>query len=194
MDILRNTLNMFIPPTKQPVKEEDRTVIIDRSEVPPNRQVLLSWEAPTRVFKPRTPEYFKKLINIVLALGIVLVLAGQFFLLILVVCIVVLYYVLSSVPPEKTTHEIDNYRIYYLGKQYYWKEFKYYFLTNESGIDVLNVDTHDPLPGRLILLLNGVSADKAKEVLGRFLPFQKDPPRPMMDTAFKKIAGKLSLE
>ncbi len=199
MDIFGSFLNSFSRATSGDLKkkdeEEQKPPVTDKlKEIPPNREVLLSWDAPTRVFTPRDPQYYKRVLSIVFVVALLLVIAGQFLLLGLIVSVVVLLYVLSSVPPERVKHEIDNYGVYYLGKEYYWGDLKFFFFTRDGGYDVLNVDTKEPYPGRLFLVLEGISIDKVKEVLSKQLPFRQEPPHTVFDKAFKNISSKLSLE
>lgn len=196
MDILRTVVNSFVPPTKDSKKEEEVKIPVTNKakEVPPNREVLMSWTAPIRTYTPRPPEYYKKVGSIIAVVSLLLVLAGQFLLIALIVSIAVLFYVLSSVPPEKVKHEIDNYGIFYLGREYYWTDLKFFFFTKEAGFDVLNVDTKEPYPGRLFLLLQSVTIDQVKGLMSQHLPMREEPPQTVFDKAYKNISNKLSLE
>ncbi len=196
MEILNNAINSLNPFRKAPKDSQPEytpPAPEKAREIPPNREVFLAWEAPSRVFTLRDSQYYRKILGIVFVAAIILVIAGQFLFLALVVSITVLFYVLSSTPPEKVKHELDNYGVFYLGKQYYWKNLKFYFFTKEGGFDILNIDTTEPYPGRLIMLTEGVGLDKIKEVVSRYLPFREEPPHTVFDKAFKKVSDKLSI-
>ncbi|OGC50639.1 hypothetical protein A2716_03060 [candidate division WWE3 bacterium RIFCSPHIGHO2_01_FULL_40_23] len=195
MDVFKTALSFVNPPKKDSEKSEIRLPVTDREkEIPPNREVLLTWSSPSRTFRQRSPQFYKKLGSLIFVVSVLLVLAGQFFLIAVLVSIFVLFYVLSSIPPEKVKHEIDNYGIYYYGRQYYWSDFKYYFLTKEEGFDILNVDTREPYPGRMFLILEGVSVSQVKDILDKHLPMRSEPPHTVFDKAFRHVSGKISLE
>ncbi len=197
MDYLKTVIGVLSPKPqeKDSPKNEFVPPVADREkDVPPNREVLFSWESPERTFVPRSREYFRRIISLLFIVSAVLILAGQFLLVALLVALAVLYYVLSSVPPSNVKHELDNYGIFYLGRQYYWPELKFYFFTNEAGENILNVDTRDPYPGRLILLLGKIKPEEVKEVMNKYLPLREVPPETMFDKAFKSVSSKLNLD
>src|SRR3989344_5337635 len=172
MDVFKTALSFVNPPKKDSEKSEIKLPVTDREkEIPPNREVLLTWSSPSRTFRQRSPQFYKKLGSLIFVFS-----------------------VLSSIPPEKVKHEIDNYGIYYYGRQYYWSDFKYYFLTKEEGFDILNVDTREPYPGRMFLILEGVSVSQVKDILDKHLPMRSEPPHTVFDKAFRHVSGKISLE
>lgn len=193
--IIRFALNSVFPTVPEPDKKEAVvSKVYDRKAVPPNRELYLSWVSPMRTYRPRSKEFYKKIASIILVVGGFLVLLGLPLLAAVFVSVAVLFYVLTNVPPDKVKHEIDNYGIIYLGNHYFWEEFKYFFFTEDSGFTILNVDTSDPYPGRMIMLLDGVSADSVKDVLSKHLPMKETPPETVFDKAFKRISSKVSLE
>ncbi|MEK7595230.1 MAG: hypothetical protein AAB443_01375 [Patescibacteria group bacterium] len=194
MDILKTTLNAFIPPSRDiPVKESSRRAL-DRKTVPPSRSIVLSWSSPLRPFVPRTPVFYKRLWSLIIVVSLILVLAGLPLLAVVIFSLGVLYYVLTNVPPEKVKHEIDNYGLFYLGSQYYWDDFKFFFFTKDAGFDILNIDTKEPYPGRMMLILDGVSYDQIKDILSQNISMRETPPETMLEKVYKKVSSKLSLE
>ena len=195
MDILKTVSQSFFPKSQPlPQKENIPTREQRSKEIPPNRQVLLAWEAPMRVFKQRPQAYYKRLMTLLIFVSLLLVLMGQFLLIALMVCTYVLFYALTSIPPEKTRYELDNYGIFYLGSQYYWEDLNYFYFVSDSGVTVLCVETKEVYPGRLMLVIEGIEMEKVKEEMGKHLPMREAPPDSVFDKALKQVGNKISLE
>lgn len=194
MSITDSLLKSVIPSSFTLKKDESYEVpVTDKlKEVPPNREVLISWESLSRPYKELNKEFLKKRISFLFIISIFLVLAGQFLLIGVGVSVFVLYYVLSSVPPGKVKHEIDNYGIFYLDKQFYWNDLKFYFLTSSDGVESLCVDTKEAYPGRLFMILDSTTSEKVKEIMSKHLPLRKEEPQSVFDKLFKNFASKIS--
>lgn len=194
MGIIDALISKRLSELEKRLDQKKENLVYSPKEVPPNREVLLKWTAPSRVFVQRTQQFYKHAATGLIIACFVLILAGQFLLVGVIVSIAVWYYASSTIPPDTIQHEIDNYGILYFGNEYYWNKLKYYFFTEESGIKVLNVDTTEVFPGRLYLLLENVTEEQVREILGRYIPFREMPPQTIFDKAFKAILGKLSFE
>lgn len=194
MSITDSLLKSVIPSSFTLKKDESyEAPVTDKlKEVPPNREVLISWESQSRPYKELNQEFLKKRISFLFVISIFLVLAGQFLLIGVGVSVFVLYYVLSSVPPGKVKHEIDNYGIFYLNRQFYWSDLKFYFLTNHEGVESLCVDTKEAYPGRLFMILEPNTCEKVKEIMSKNLPLRKEEPQSVFDKMFKNFTSKLS--
>ena len=199
MELVKSPLNAFFPTKKTSeqlvsVAQDAGTLVRSRTDIPPNRKVEVAWTVPARLFTPRTKDYYRRLVSLIFVIGVVLILGGQFLLLALVVSLAVLYYVLSSVEPQTVRHEIDNYGVHCFGKQYYWADFKFFFVTKEGHFDAVHLDTVDALPGRITLLVADDNSQKVIDHLSQNLTRRLDAPSTVFDKTFRRLSSKLSLD
>ena len=136
---------------------------------PKRREVRLTWNSPSRLFKKRDKEYFTN-----------------------VGAIVFLIYVLSTVPPEEVTHTITNLGIESVGHFYRWEELAEFWFEDQWGQTMLIIK---PLMGtRLIILLGSADAKKIRELVAEHIPFREQPEKTWVDNAASWLSKKVPLE
>lgn len=140
-----------------------------------SEEMLFTWVAPDRVFKPRKSNIYKR--NLVLLLSLIvllLIFTNQFALLIVVLALIFLAYVLSVVPPRKIRHVITNYGIYTHDKFYPWLDRgKRYWWEENHGQKQIVMETKI-FPYRLIMLIGHPRNEKQiEEVVKHYLIKQK---------------------
>jgi hypothetical protein len=145
-------------------------------------QVLLTWQAPSRVFKQRSRQYFATIIVIGLLISLILLFAGQFLPIAVVLSVVFLVYILSTVPPGTASHKISNYGIWVEDNLYYWDEVGRYWYTEKFGQTLLHFEVAR-FPGRITLLLGTTTRDELDDLLTQVLVNEKPAP-----TFFDKAA------
>lgn len=164
-------------------------------EVLPSRQlkVLLSWQAPARVFKKRSREFWSTALSIAFLLGVILFFIKEWLLIIVIVSAIFVYYVLSNVPPENIEHQITNRGIRTAGRSYSWEEFLQFWVCQRHGQKILNLETIMRIPGRLELLLGDQDEKKVKDLLLKYLPEEEAPPS-FLDRSASWLSEKIPLE
>jgi len=164
-------------------------------EVLPSRQlkVLLSWQAPARVFKKRSREFWSTALSIAFLLGVILFFIKEWLLIIVIVSAIFVYYVLSNVPPEAVEHQITNRGIRTGGRTYRWEEFLQFWISENFGQKVLNLETLARIPGRLELLLGSQGEKKLKTLLLKYLPEEEVEPS-FLDRSASWLSEKIPLE
>ena len=159
---------------------------------PKRREVRLTWNSPSRLFKKRDKEYFTNVGAIVFLLVVILIFAREFLLVAAVVSIVFLIYVLSTVPPEEVTHTITNLGIESAGHFYRWEELAEFWFEDQWGQTMLIIK---PLMGtRLIILLGSADAKKIRELVAEHIPFREQPEKTWVDNAASWLSKKVPLE
>ncbi len=156
------------------------------------KEVYLTWNSPSRLFKKRDREYFTNVGAIVFLLIIILVFAREFLLIAAVVSIVFLIYVLSTVPPETVEHRITNLGIESAGHFYRWEQLAEFWFEEQWGQVLLKLR---PMLGPHIIILLG-NEDKAqvRELVAKHIPFRQQPEKTWVDNAASWLTKKIPLE
>jgi hypothetical protein len=156
------------------------------------RTVYLSWKSPSRLFKKRDKEFFRNIAAIVFLLFVILFFAKEFPLILAVVSIAFLVYVFSTVPPEDIEHIVSNQGIESAGRLYVWDELKDFSFEEQWGQKMVIIQQQTGT--NLILLLADVPPDQIKEIFSRFLRFQENPQKSLVDNAASWLSKKIPLE
>jgi len=133
----------------------------------------LKWQAPSRPFKKMNPKFYSTVGILVVAVCLVLLVAGQFALIAAVLAILFVTYVLSNVSPEKIHHEITNRGVSFAGKVYLWDELKGFGFKHKDGYTLLLINTKTAFPGQLIMILEKIDLEEVKRALVTHLPFEE---------------------
>jgi hypothetical protein len=158
----------------------------DYSQLPDvSEQLLFSWVAPERVFRPRlSKNYQRNLILLFILIGLLLIAANQFTLLIVILALIFLSFVMANVPPQKIRHTITNYGIYTNRKFYPWLQRGKRFWFETSRDQKQLIFETQIFPYRIVMLV-GHPRNQAhlEKILSRYLIQQQPPP-----TSIDKIA------
>ncbi len=143
-----------------------------------SEELLFSWVAPERIFRPRlSKDYLRNLILLIVLIILLLIFTNQFYLLTVVLALVFLYYALVNVPPKKVRHAITNYGIYTHDHFYPWlsRGQRFWFEENFGQKQVI-VETQI-FPYRLVMLVGHArNYPHIKEVMSHYLIMQKPAP------------------
>ena len=157
-------------------------------------KILLEWEAPDRVFTKRGRGYFKNLFTILFILAAVAVFFKEFLLAGVLAALGFIQYVLGTVPPRMVKHQITNYGVKTHGREYLWDELEDFWFTEKDGHTVLNVDTKRLFPGRLFLILSGVSKNDIGKILSAHLTYHKVPHVDVLERFSSEFSRRFRLE
>jgi len=158
----------------------------------PQRTVYLAWKSPSRLFKKRDKEFFRNIAAIVFLLLVILFFAREIALILAVVSIAFLVYVFSTVPPEEIEHIITNKGIESGGREYKWETLKTFWFEKQWGQwMVVIVPEAGP---RLIMLLADIDKERIKDILIKFLKFEEEPQKTLVDNAGTWLSHKIPLE
>ncbi|MDD3661968.1 MAG: hypothetical protein PHG63_02780 [Candidatus Dojkabacteria bacterium] len=135
------------------------------------REVLYTWEAPQRQFKPIDRRRFLFVLACVVAFSVLLILLGQFWFMAAIASVMFLLYVLGTIPPITVQHMITNKGVETEGGVYAWNSLKNYWFSRRDDQLVLNVDTNMQFPARLIMLVNREQGKKVHELLRERLEY-----------------------
>jgi hypothetical protein len=155
---------------------------------------LTSWISDSRVFDPKSPQWFLGLFIIGVFTVIALAVIREVMLILLVAAAIFVYYALARVRPIEVEHIIFNTGIKTGGRMYAWKEMTSFWFYQKLGTDILRLDTKFHFPNTIEILVQDEQVDEIKTILQRYLPMMEKPPSEiasMADNAFVTIAQKI---
>jgi len=143
---------------------------------PTPEKVLLSWTAASRPFKPQSKQLFSTIIVIVVLISLILILAGEWMLIAVLAAMVFAYYVWSTIPPEQIDYAISTRGVRIAGVLYPWEALLRWWIDENSGSQILFIDTLTGFPKRLHLMLDVSKVKEAEEIMLKNLLSEKPLP------------------
>lgn len=165
------------PGIQQPVPEKD----------------LYRWQAPNRLFKRRSREFYSTVAALVFLLSLILFFAKEFLLIGVILAIGFVSYVLASVPPEEVTHSLTNKGIRTSDKLFLWETLGRFWWQDKWKQTYVNIESPGRIPSLVILLVGKGVKEEIDTVLKTYLINQKPEPT-WFDNAAKWLAEKVPLE
>lgn len=156
------------------------------------RTVYLAWKSPSRLFKKRDKEFFRNIAAILFLLLVILFFAREIALIFAVVAVAFLVYVFSTVPPEEIEHSITNKGIVTGGREYKWETLKIFWFEQQWGQWMVVIVPE--FGSRLIILLGDIEKERIKDILIKFLRFEEEPQKTLVDNAGAWLSHKIPLE
>lgn len=120
-------------------------------------ETVYEWEAPERVFNPRSKRWFLGIGLLSLFLIVFSALTNNFILIFAIISLVLVLYTLYSIPPQKTKHRITNKGLFTFNTLYLWKNFLTFWVTFREGEYLLHFEykgrATDDFYRRMVILL-----------------------------------------
>lgn len=190
MDILQNVKNLnqkYKDPKEESVKEEK----IYKPSV-----TLLEWESPERAFKKYSREFYRRTGVILIFFAFLLLTIQDFIVIAVLGVIFFVIYVFHSIPPRKVVHKITTNGFYYaMDYHYMWNELRSFYFEKKDGITYLILNTVDPLPGRLyIILAKDITKDQILKILNEYLSFEENPQSNVYEDIMKAFKSRVKLK
>lgn len=166
--------------TEEMAAQEEYLAQMDK---PLKEQVLFEWKAPSRPFKNRNRQYYTTVGMIGGLVALILIFAGQMLPVAVLLTVTFLLYILNTVPPGLITHKITTHGIRIENTLYYWVEMGRFWITEQHGQNIVNIEV-DRFPFQLrILLAKEISVTGMVDVLSDMLINEKPAP-----TTYEKAA------
>lgn len=139
--------------------------------------ILVEWDAPERMFKAYSREFYRKIAIIILFFAIIFLVLKEFLLVGVLGVVFFAIYVFHTIPPRKVRHQITTNGINYASEHLYkWEELQSFFIEKKEDTNILNVNTVEPLPGRIFLLLDeSVDLTNLQEIINERISIIEDP-------------------
>jgi|688.fasta_scaffold00773_4 cell division protein FtsW (lipid II flippase) len=157
---------------------------------------LLEWEAPERAFKKYSREFYRRMGVILLFFGLLLLMIQDFTVIAVLGIIFFVIYVFHTIPPRNVIHKITSNGVYYaMDYHYMWKELKSFYFEEKDGIRYLVINTVDPLPGRIFLIIaKDISNDHVMNILNQYLSFDETPESNIYEDMIRIFKSKVKLK
>jgi hypothetical protein len=140
---------------------------------------LLVWDAPNRIFDPKSAQWFLSLFAIGLVLIIFFAFIREFWLILLTAAIVFVYYALHRVEPAEIEHRVLTTGVEVGGRMYAWEDLKSFWIINNVEPAILRVETKLFLPHVLELVLPDETPqedlDELKQLIMGYIPAIEKP-------------------
>ena len=156
-------------------------------------EVVLEWEAPNRVYKSRTREYYSSIAIIVFLLSVLLYFANQYALIAVTISIGFLSYVFAAVPPTPVINQITTYGVRIGKKLYPWDTLNRFWTTLRFDTTVLHIEHNDQLFRRITLIVPQDIEVDVLSALALILPAERPEPT-FIERAGEWLQEKFPLE
>ncbi len=178
-------------PSSKPNEEDYYTPKISESgEI----KTLVSWEAPSRPYRPKDRSYYTTVGIIVIFLVLIAFMAQEYMLIGAIISFMFVVYVLAFVPPHDVKYKISTQGITIGERFYFWHELVAFWFKEKEGHKVLYVQTRIRFPGQLIIVLGKQQEEEVKKVIAHFLPFHEMPRTPMFEKLAESLQKNFHLE
>lgn len=158
------------------------------------QSALLSWRSPARPYHKRKRIFFVNVALLVLVVGAIVFLFGEYLLLAVILSLGFVVYVLAAVPPQEVEHKIVKDGIVSSGHAYIWRDLKSFWFSQKNGQEVLFIETRFLFPSRL-MILTGEAAQQAIETrLSSHLKIRREPLSSKIERAGDWLVRKVPLE
>jgi len=157
-------------------------------------KVLIEWEAPERLFVKRPREFYRKIAIIILFFAFLLLIIKEFLLIGVLGVVFFVVYVFHTVPPRTIKHQITTNGINYASEHLYrWDVLRDFFIDEKDNVKILNVNTKDPLPGRIFMLLSkDLDYKKVSTAINEYLSIVENPEVSAIDKMVAGISKKIN--
>lgn len=158
----------------------DPQAVVVRRE--PERD-LVTWTAPSRLFRRYGRKAYVSIFSIVGIIGIVIFIAEGLMPVILLIALIFLFYVLSTVPPENIEYRVTNRGVRVAGKETPWQNIESFYFASKTGGEVLVFDT-TIFPGKMELVMNTEIKETLRREISAYISYEEKPP-----SVFDKLIG-----
>ncbi len=159
-----------------------------------DNQVLLSWEALSRPFRPRSKEFYRTALALIFLVAIILLFIGEFLLIGVIFATFFVVYALSTVPPERIKNKITRLGIETGGHFHKWEQMYEFWFDEKSGQKMVVIRMLLGFPSHLQLVLDSVPIDDVKKLIGEKIPYREIPERTFLDRTSVWLSEKIPFE
>lgn len=159
-----------------------------------DKMTLLSWRAPSRLFKKRDRVFFQTVIALVVVIVLILILINEFLLIGVVLSVAFVSYVLATVPPQEIENKITRKGIETAGLTNKWEELNGFWLDEKWGQNMLVLEKKSGFPNHVIILLGNSDKKIVADKVNEHLPLLHIPDKAWVDKAADWLHRHLPLE
>lgn len=157
-------------------------------------EVLLSWKSPSHPFKKRDKIFYQTVAAITFLLVVIVFFLHEFILIGVILSLAFVVYALSSVPPIEVTHKITPLGFENAGRLFRWVELGAFWFDEKWEYKTLVIQTRLSFPTQVRAVVSGVSEQKIKDIVGKYLLHLDKQPKNWLDTVSEWISKKIPLD
>ncbi len=157
-------------------------------------EVLLSWKSPSHPFVKRSPVYYQTLAALTFLFVVIVYFFHDYLLIGVILSIAFVVYIVSSVPPVEVKHEITPLGFRNAGRLFRWIELYAFWFEKKWNKEVLVIQTQLATPTQIRAVLENISKEQLKEVVGKYLLYLESPPKTFTDRFSHWLSKKIPLD
>lgn len=139
-------------------------------------QRLLSWSAPLRPYKKRSPLILRFYFAVSLLLAVIIYFFGDKVLILVVLSLLFLFYAMTITPPTSIVHTITRFGVEAYGTIHPWNKLAYFYFIRRFGYDVLVLVEDDFFNEHVYLVVpNTKTKEEIIHILSAYIPYQENP-------------------
>ena len=132
-------------------------------------EALISWNAPTHVYREKTSDWFWSVGIITLALAVVCFIFGQVLMGIFVIVAAVALVLHASKPPKIVYHEINDRGIIVEDVLYPFLSLDSFWIAHDSQPGKILIKSHKTFMPLIVILIDEVDPEEIREVLLKYI-------------------------
>ncbi len=148
IDELRNQIDEL----EAKIRDAEMAANARLEEAAPIR-TLYRWNAPERLYTPKSRNWYVGIAFIVVIIVAYSALTGNYLLILALIMLLMLIYALNTFPPKMVEHEITNKGLKTFNKIYMWNKIESFWVSERSKEYVININLIEGQVNRMILLV-----------------------------------------
>ena len=164
------------------------------SEKPDLNQILYSWKSPSHPYKKRSRMFYQTVAAFTLLLVVIVFFLHEFLLIGVILSVAFVVYAIYSVPPITIEHKITPLGFENAGRLFRWPELSSFWFEEKWGSKILVIQTHLPFFSQIRAVIEPLSQNKIKQIIGKYLLFIEKPQKTFVDRLTDWIQKSIPLE
>lgn len=134
-----------------------------------DEEVLLAWQGPSRLYKPRSREFYQTAVSLVILLGIIFIFAGEFFLVFVLLALTFVTYVFSSIKPDIINYQITTHGVTTGGEFKSFEQMIGFWLEVKDNQGIVYIETPQLFPRLIVMITTPEALPEIKDLLSQVL-------------------------
>lgn len=161
---------------------------------PDLNEILLTWKSPSHPFKRRDRMFYQTIAAIVFLLVMIVFFMNDFMLIGVIIAIAFVAYAVTSVPPVEVEHKVTRLGLENAGQFFRWADLGAFWFERKWGYTSLVIQTRISFPAQIRAVVEKLSEEQVKKVMGKYLLFLEKPPKTVVDSFSEWLSNKIPLE
>lgn len=179
--------------SNQKPSEGQRTEEFDPQTLGP-KEMYLEWDSIVKAeIRDLNKRFSRTFIIIAIFIALLLIVMEEFWLILVVGSLIFFVISLNRLPEHSVHIQVSSHGIKYGETMYYWHALRRFFFKQVAGGEILIVDTHNYLPGRLFFSYRPEDRDSIIQALNKHIDYLSVEPMSFLDKIFEDVKGKFNI-